>query len=69
MSLMVMKIMFKDATKFVIGAFQNQLGAPFNSPEPWMLPYTCKLDEMRFYNKALNAQEINAIAVLERQGR
>ena len=60
---------FKNATKFVIGAFQNQLGAPFNSPEPWMLPYTGKLDELRFYNKALSAQEINAIAVLERQGR
>ena len=60
---------FKSATKFVIGAFQNQLGAPFNSPEPWMLPYTGKLDELRFYNKALSAQEINAIAVLERQGR
>ncbi len=60
---------FKNASKFVIGAFQNQLGTPFNSPEPWMLPYTGKLDELRFYNKALNAQEINAISVLERQAR
>lgn len=60
---------FKSATKFVIGAFQNQLGTPFNSPEPWMLPYTGKLDELRFYNKALSAQEISALAVLERQGR
>lgn len=60
---------FKDATKFVIGAFQNQLGAPFNSPESWMLPYTGMLDEFRIYNKALTAQEINAITVLERQGR
>lgn len=60
---------FKDATRFVIGAFQNQLGAPFNSPEPWMLPYTGALDEFRVYNKALSAQEINALAVLERQGR
>jgi hypothetical protein len=60
---------FKNATKFVIGAFQNQLGAPFNTPEPWMLPYTGALDEFRVYNKALSAQEISAIAVLERQGR
>ena len=60
---------FKSATRFVIGAFQNQLGAPFNTPEPWMLPYTGKLDELRFYNKALTEQEISALGVLERQGR
>lgn len=60
---------FKNATRFVLGGFQNQLGAPFNSPEPWMLPYTGGLDEFRVYNKALTATEINAIAVLERQGR
>ncbi|HZH95934.1 MAG TPA: LamG domain-containing protein [Flavisolibacter sp.] len=60
---------FKDATRFVIGGFPNQLGAPFNSPEPWMLPYTGKLDEFRVYNKALNPTEINALSVLERQGR
>jgi hypothetical protein len=60
---------FKNATKFVIGAFQNQLGAPFNAPESWMLPYTGKLDEFRIYNKALSAQEISALNILERQGR
>lgn len=60
---------FKNATRFVIGGFQNQLGAPFNAPESWMLPYTGALDEFRIYNKALSAQEINALAVLERQGR
>lgn len=60
---------FKNPTRFVIGAFQNQLGSPFNSPEPWMLPYTGALDEFRVYDKALSAQEINALAVLERQGR
>lgn len=60
---------FKDATRFVVGGFQNQLGAPFNSPEPWMLPYTGKLDELRFYNKALTDQEISALVTLERQGR
>jgi hypothetical protein len=60
---------FKNPTRFVIGGFQNQLGAPFNAPEPWMLPYSGKLDEFRIYNKALSAQEISALAVLERQGR
>ncbi len=60
---------FKNATKFVIGGFQNQLGAPFNAPEPWMLPYTGKLDEFRIYNKALSTTEISALNILERQGR
>lgn len=60
---------FKNATKFVIGSFQNDLGAPFNSPEPWMLNYTGKLDEFRIYNKALTDVEVSAIQILERQGR
>ncbi len=60
---------FKDATKFVIGGFQNNAGAPFNSPEPWMLNYTGLMDEFRIYNKALSEIEISAIQVLERQGR
>ena len=60
---------FKDATKFVIGGFQNNAGAPFNSPEPWMLNYTGMMDEFRIYNKALSEIEISAIQVLERQGR
>lgn len=60
---------FKNPTKFIIGGFQNQLGAPFNAPESWMLPYAGKLDEFRIYNKALSAQEISALNILERQGR
>ncbi|MEO6731834.1 MAG: LamG domain-containing protein [Ferruginibacter sp.] len=60
---------FKNATKFVIGGFQNNAGAPFSSPEPWMLNYTGMLDEFRVYNKALSEVEISAIQVLERQGR
>ena len=58
-----------NATKFVIGGMQNHLGSPFNTPEPWMLNYTGKLDEFRIYNKALSEIEINAIVTLERQGR
>ncbi len=45
------------------------LGSPYNSPEPWMLNYTGKLDEFRIYNKALSAQEISALYILERQNR
>ncbi|ANE49450.1 LamG domain-containing protein [Flavisolibacter tropicus] len=60
---------FKDPTRFVIGGYQNQLGSPYNNPEPWMLTYTGALDEFRIYNKALSAQEISALAVLEKQGR
>ena len=60
---------FKNPTKFIIGGFQNNAGAPFNTPEPWMLNYTGMLDEFRIYNKALSEIEISAIQVLEGQGR
>lgn len=60
---------FKNPTKFIIGGMQNHLGAPFNSPEVWMLNYTGKLDEFRIYNKPLTDQEISALQILERQGR
>ena len=60
---------FKDANRFVIGGYQNHLGAPFNGLEPWMLTYTGKLDEFRVYKKALSSQDINALFQLEKQGR
>jgi len=60
---------FKNATKFVIGGFQNHAGPPFNGLESWMLSYTGKLDEMRIYKKALTAQEVSALFILEKQGR
>ncbi len=60
---------FKAATKFVIGGFQNNLGAPYNTPEVWMKNYTGMMDEFRIYNKALSAIEVSAIQVLEGQGR
>jgi hypothetical protein len=60
---------FKNPTKFVIGGFQNNAGAPFNSPEPWMLNYTGMMDEFRIYNKALSEIEVTALQTLERQGR
>jgi len=60
---------FKNANKFIIGGYQNHLGAPFNSLETWMLTYTGKLDEFRVYKKALSATELNALFQLEKQGR
>lgn len=60
---------FKNPTKFIIGGMQNHLGAPYNSPEVWMLNYTGKLDEFRIFKKALTGQEISALQILERQGR
>lgn len=60
---------FKNAAKFIIGGFQNHLGAPYGGLEPWMLNYTGMLDEMRIYKRALNSQEVSALYQLERQGR
>lgn len=60
---------FKDANRFIIGGFQNHLGAPFNGLEPWMLTYTGRLDEFRVYKSALSAQDLNAVFQLEKQGR
>lgn len=60
---------FKNATKFIIGGYQNHLGAPFNGLESWMLTYTGRLDEFRVYKKALTATELNALFQLEKQGR
>lgn len=58
-----------DASKFVIGAFQQQLGAPWGAADGWMLPYTGILDELRIYNKALSPKEVGAIYKLETKGR
>lgn len=58
-----------DVSKFVIGAFQQQLGTPWGTPDGWMLPYTGILDELRIYNKALTAKEVGAIYKLETKGR
>jgi hypothetical protein len=58
-----------DPSKFIIGAFQQQLGTPWGTPDGWMLPYTGLLDELRIYKKALTAKEIGAIFKLETKGR
>ncbi|TDQ10345.1 LamG domain-containing protein [Pedobacter metabolipauper] len=62
-------ITMTDASRFIIGGFQQQLGTPWGTPDSWMLPYTGMLDEMRIYNKALAATEVGAIYKLEAKGR
>jgi hypothetical protein len=60
---------FVNTSKFIIGGFQNHLGAPFATPEVWMLPYTGAMDEFRIWSKALSEAEVNALYQLELAGR
>jgi hypothetical protein len=60
---------FINANKFVVGGFQNNLGAPWSTPETWMLNYTGMLDEFRVYSKALADADVKALYDLETAGR
>ena len=60
---------FKDARDFIIGGYQNHLGAPYNGLESWMVNYTGQLDEFRIYKRALTQKEVAALYKLERQSR
>lgn len=60
---------FTDASKFVIGGFQQHLGAPWSAPDGWMLNYTGLLDEFRIYNAAISDTDVNALYKLEALGR
>lgn len=62
-------ISFVDVNKFIVGGFQQHLGAPWSAPDGWMLPYTGLLDEFRIYSKALTDTEINSLYKLEALGR
>jgi hypothetical protein len=42
-----------NVSKFIIGGFQQRLGAPWVAPDGWMLNYTGLMDEFRIYNAAL----------------
>jgi hypothetical protein len=50
-----------NVSKFIIGGFQQHLGAPWNAPEVWMLNYTGLMDEFRVYNIALTENEVVAL--------
>lgn len=54
------KLSFKDASQFVIGAYQQHIGIQ-GDPQDWMLHYTGMLDQFRVYTKALNDEEVKAL--------
>ena len=60
---------FTDVSKFIIGGFQQHLGAPWSAPDSWMKTYTGALDEFRVYKKALSESDINSLYKLELLGR
>lgn len=51
----------KDVSRFVIGAYQQHLGAPWGAADSWMLKYTGMLDQFRFYTVALSDADITAL--------
>ncbi|RTZ01858.1 LamG domain-containing protein [Flavobacterium sp. RSP49] len=58
-----------NVSKFIIGGFQQHLGAPWNAPDGWMLNYTGMMDEFRIYNAALSDNEVVALYKLEKDNR
>ena len=57
-------------TQVVIGAFPNSTsGFPNSALQGWQGLYRGSIDELRFYNKALSADEITALYQLELAGR
>lgn len=58
-----------NVSKFIIGGFQQHIGAPWNAPEVWMLNYTGLMDEFRIYNIALTENEVVALYKLEKDNR
>jgi hypothetical protein len=55
-----------NVSKFIIGGFQQRLGAPWGAPDGWMLNYTGLMDEFRIYNAALSDNEVVALYKLEK---
>jgi hypothetical protein len=58
-----------EVSKFIIGGFQQHLGAPWGSPDGWMLNYTGLMDEFRIYDAALTDNEVTALYKLEKDKR
>ena len=52
---------FKNVSKFIIGGYQQHLGAPWSAPDSWMKTYRGMLDQFRIYGKALSAAEVKAL--------
>ncbi len=58
-----------NVSKFIIGGFQQRLGAPWGAPDGWMLNYTGLMDEFRIYNTVLSDNEVVALYKLEKDNR
>ncbi|NNT72831.1 LamG domain-containing protein [Flavobacterium sp. IMCC34852] len=58
-----------DVSKFVIGGFQQHLGAPWGAADGWMLHYSGLLDEFRIYDKALSDNDVRSLYLLENDNR
>jgi len=58
-----------EVSKFIIGGYQQHLGAPWGNPDGWMLHYTGLMDEFRIYDSALTDPEVTALYKLEKDKR
>ncbi|WP_035648308.1 LamG-like jellyroll fold domain-containing protein [Flavobacterium sp. ASV13] len=58
-----------EVSKFIIGGYQQHLGAPWGAPDSWMLNYTGLMDEFRIYDAALSDNEVTALYKLEKDKR
>jgi hypothetical protein len=58
-----------EVSKFIIGGYQQHLGAPWGAPDGWMLNYTGSMDEFRIYDAALTDNEVVALYKLEKDKR
>jgi hypothetical protein len=58
-----------NVSKFIIGGYQQHLGAPWGAPDGWMLNYTGLMDEFRLYNVALSDNEAKNLYLLEKDNR
>lgn len=62
---------FVNSGPMVFGAVQFQTSPSLTNhgPEPWASHLTGAIDEVRIYNKALTAEQINALVVLQGKGK
>lgn len=58
-----------EVSKFIIGGYQQHLGAPWGTADGWMLHYTGLMDEFRIYDSALTDNEVTALYKLEKDKR
>lgn len=58
-----------EVSKFIIGGYQQHLGAPWGNADGWMLHYTGLMDEFRIYDSALADNEVAALYKLEKDNR